>query len=146
MARRKNLHPQHKVTAKSLANLRPIRKGELSKEQAKERGSKGGKSNALKFQNQKQLVEALMVLLNKRVTDSHSGEQYTMWEAALSTAGKAGLTNGKSAMEFIKLAVSLLAGLNPQQQTINVIQTKDKQTIANELTVAQDIISKLNNK
>ena len=56
MARRKNLHPQHKVTAKSLENLK---KGPRiqSGDQARELGSKGGKSNALKFQNQKQLVE-----------------------------------------------------------------------------------------
>lgn len=141
MARRKNLHPQHKVTAKSLENLKKGSKI-TSTERARELGSLGGKKNALKFQNEKQLVEAVILLLNKKIADKY-GEEMTIWEAALNTAGKEGITNGRGAMEFIRLAMGLVGAQNPKEQTINLIQHKDKETIASELKVAQDIIRQL---
>ena len=141
MGRRKNLHPQHKVTAKSVENLKKGRKID-SAERARELGSKGGKVNALKFQTEQQLAEALIALLNKKIADKFD-EEMTLWEGALNTAGKEGITSGRGAFEFIKLVMSLWAILHPKEQTINLVQTKDKATIAQELKIAQSIIKQL---
>lgn len=141
MARRKNLHPQHRVTAKSLENLKKGSKIS-STERARELGSKGGKSNALKFQNEKQLVEAVYLLINKKIADKY-GEEATIWEAALNTSAKEGISNGRGAMDFIRMVVGLLGIGNQKEQTINLVQTKDKATIAEELKVAQEIIKQL---
>jgi hypothetical protein len=44
-------------------NLRPFRKGELSKEEATKRGSKGGKKSVQKRRERKALKEQLLLLL-----------------------------------------------------------------------------------
>ena len=44
-------------------NLRPIRKGQLSKEEATRRGSKGGKKSVQKRRERKALKEQLLLLL-----------------------------------------------------------------------------------
>lgn len=54
----------------SLKNLRPIRKGELSKAEAKKRGSIGGKKSAENKQKFKQLKAQLLYLLDVEDKDN----------------------------------------------------------------------------
>lgn len=143
MPRKKNLYPMHKVTEKSKANLRPTKKGGLSAERAKELGSKGGKAAALKFKTDKELVEAVILAINTVIGKDQNGVDVTVWEGALNTAAKSGITNGRNAMDFIKMVMGILGLMSNKEQTINVIQTKDKQTLANEIKIAREIIAKL---
>lgn len=50
-------------TAKQVANLKPIKKGELSKEEAKSRGSKGGKKSAEVRRKKRDAREAARYIL-----------------------------------------------------------------------------------
>lgn len=55
-------------------NLRPIKKGQLTKEEAKKRGSNGGKKSALVRRERKAFKENLLILLEMKVPDQISNQ------------------------------------------------------------------------
>ena len=98
-------------------NLKPIKKGELSKEEAKKRGSKGGKKSGEKRRELKAFKEYLLTGLNTVVSDK-SGKQVTAKEAgALKVIKK--YVEGE--YKFVELVLKILNEMPADKQEITNI-------------------------
>lgn len=82
-------------------NLKPIKKGELSKEEAKKRGAKGGKKSGEKRRELKTMREMLNYLLEKDITNKQ-GEKATTLEAVMVAQIKEALKGNTRAAQFIR--------------------------------------------
>lgn len=82
-------------------NLRPIKKGELSKEEAKARGAKGGKKSGEKRRELKTMREMLNYLLEKDISNN-KGEKATTLEAVMVAQIKEALKGNTRAAQFIR--------------------------------------------
>lgn len=82
-------------------NLRPIKKGELSSEEAKRRGSLGGKKAAEIKRAKKTMKEMLDYLLEKEL-ETKKGEKVTYREAILTSTIKKAIEGDVKAAQFIR--------------------------------------------
>jgi hypothetical protein len=82
-------------------NLKPIKKGELSKDEAKRRGSKGGKAKAESMKQKKTMREMLDYLLEKEITNN-KGEKATTLEAMMTAVCKKAISGDVKANEFVR--------------------------------------------
>lgn len=82
-------------------NLKPIKKGELTKEEAKKRGANGGKKSAEKRRELKTMREMLNYLLQKDITNN-KGETATTLEAVMVAQIKEALKGNTRAIQFIR--------------------------------------------
>lgn len=92
-------------------NLKPIKKGELSKDEAKTRGSKGGKRSAEVRREKKTMKEMLDYLLSKEITNK-KGEKATALEAIMTAAIKKAIQGDVRAAQFVRDTI----GENPTQK------------------------------
>ena len=79
-------------------NLKPIKKGQLSKEEAKKRGKKGGIKSGIKRKEIKSMKEMLDYLLSEDST----GENITNLEAIMTATLKKALKGDIKAIQFIR--------------------------------------------
>lgn len=82
-------------------NLKPIRKGELSKEEAKKRGSAGGKKSVEVRRAKKTMKEMLDYLLEKELPNK-KGEMVTYREAMLTAMVKKAIEGDVKASVFVR--------------------------------------------
>lgn len=82
-------------------NLRPIKKGELSSEEAKRRGSLGGKKSVEIKRAKKTMKEMLDYLLEKEL-ETKKGEKVTYREAILTSTIKKAIEGDVKAAQFIR--------------------------------------------
>lgn len=132
------------ATQRNPNSLKNLEKGKKTRfksgENAVTNGRKGGIANGMRYKTGKALVGALLVGFNQQVFDKE-GKPIVIWDGLRDMALKAGLTNGRFALELIKLGITL--NEDNREQTINLIQTKDKATVASEIKIAQAIIKQL---
>ncbi len=82
-------------------NLQPIQKGQLSREEAKTRGSKGGKKSGEVRRAKKTMREMLEYLLEKEITNN-KGEKATTLEAISVRLIKKAMTGDVRAFEVVR--------------------------------------------
>ena len=82
-------------------NQRPIQKGQLSKEEAKSRGRKGGKASGAKRRQLKTLADELRGLLQRDVVDK-KGQKINTQEAISVALIKAALQGDVKAFNAIR--------------------------------------------
>jgi hypothetical protein len=97
----------------SLSNLKPFKKGQLSSEEAKKRGSIGGKKSALSRQRSKLFKDVFTTLWDVEVTDKEHGLINYGQMAALQVFRKA--VNDKD-LEAFKIVRDTL-GQKPSDKT-----------------------------
>ena len=82
-------------------NLKPIKKGELSKEELKKRQRNGGKKSVEVRAQKKTMREMLDYLLEKEITNN-KGEKATTLEAMMTSVCKKAISGDVKANEFIR--------------------------------------------
>ena len=82
-------------------NLKPIRKGQLSKEELKKRQSNGGKKSGERRRELKTMRQMLNYLLEKDITNN-KGETATTLEAVMVAQIKEALKGNTRAVQFIR--------------------------------------------
>lgn len=105
-------------------NLKPIKKGELSKEELKKRQRNGGKKSVEVRREKKTMREMLDYLLEKEITNN-KGEKATTLEAMMSAAVKKAISGDIKANEFIRDTI----GQKPKDE---VIQTNRNIIVATQ--------------
>lgn len=118
----------------SLKNLKPIKKGELSKEEAKKRGSKGGLKRGENIKKHNTMKEMLDYLLQKEIESKNGGKASTL-EAILLAQIKEALKGNTRAIQFIRDTI----GETPTQ---NVVATNTNFNIEDE-TIVNEVLNKL---
>lgn len=95
-------------------NLRPIRKGQLSKEEAKKRGSKGGKASVKARRERRAMQEIARIVLDMPIEkgelediagldfDSFPDANITVGEKAMLAVAKKAMRGDASALAFIR--------------------------------------------
>ena len=83
-------------------NLKPYKAGELSSEEAKKRGSKGGIKSGEVRRAKKTMKEMLDYLLEKEIENSRTGEKVTYREAILTSAIKKAIKGDIKASQFVR--------------------------------------------
>lgn len=112
-------------------NLKPIRKGELSKEEAKKRGSAGGKKSVEVRRAKKTMKEMLDYLLEKELPNK-KGEMVTYREAMLTSMVKKAIEGDVKACVFVRdtsgetptQVTELTGDLNVLPPTFNILPVK----------------------
>lgn len=113
-------------------NLRPIRKGELSKDEAKRRGSLGGKKSGEARRAKKTMREMLDYLLEKELENKKTGEKVTYREAMLTAMVKKAIEGDVKACQFVRdtsgelptQVTELTGDLNMLPPTFNILPVK----------------------
>jgi hypothetical protein len=82
-------------------NLKPIKKGELSKEEAKKRGSKGGKRSVEVRRQKKTMKEMLDYLLQQDITNKQ-GETKNTLEVMMTAQIKEAIKGNTKAAQFVR--------------------------------------------
>ena len=82
-------------------NLKPIKKGELSKEEAKKRGSKGGKRSVQVRRERKTMKEMLDYLLQQDITNKQ-GETKNTLEVMMTAQIKEAIKGNTKAAQFVR--------------------------------------------
>lgn len=82
-------------------NLKPIKKGELSKEELKKRQKNGGKKSVEVRAQKKTMREMLDYLLEKEITNN-KGEKATTLEAMMTAVCKKAISGDVKANEFVR--------------------------------------------
>ena len=82
-------------------NLKPIKKGELSKEEAKKRGSKGGKRSGEVRRQKKTMKEMLDYLLQQDITNKQ-GETKNTLEVMMTAQIKEAIKGNTKAAQFVR--------------------------------------------
>ena len=82
-------------------NLKPIKKGELSKEELKKRQRNGGKKSVEVRAQKKTMREMLDYLLEKEITNN-KGEKATTLEAMMTSVIKKAISGDIKANEFVR--------------------------------------------
>ena len=82
-------------------NLKPIKKGELSKEEAKKRGSKGGKRSGEVRRERKTMKEMLDYLLQQDITNKQ-GETKNTLEVMMTAQIKEAIKGNTKAAQFVR--------------------------------------------
>lgn len=95
-------------------NLRPIKKGELSREEAKRRGSKGGQASVESRRKSKYMKEVLDYLLEKEIKKKNSNETGTTLEAILTAMVMEAMDGNVRAAEFIRATI----GQDPEENHV----------------------------
>ena len=109
-------------------NLKPIKSGDLSKEELKKRQSNGGKKSAIKRKELKTMKEMLDYLLSKG-TKNHAGENITNLEALMVTTLNKALNGDIKAVQFIRNTIGEMPTLKQditQNQPI-IITVEDEE-------------------
>lgn len=96
-------------------NLKPIKKGELSKDEAKRRGSLGGKARARKIKELKTMREMLKFLLEQDITNK-KGETRNTLEVMMTAQIKEAIDGNTKAAQFVRDTI----GEMPVQEIKNI--------------------------
>lgn len=83
-------------------NLKPFKAGDISSEEAKKRGSKGGIKSGEVRRAKKTMKEMLDYLLEKEIANKKTGETVTYREAILTSAIAKALKGDIRASQFIR--------------------------------------------
>ena len=113
-------------------NLKPIKKGELSKEEAKKRGAKGGKKSGEKRRELKTMREMLNYLLSKDITNKQ-GEKATTLEAVMVAQIKEALKGNTRAVQFIRDTIGEMPTQIVNNQNTNANFNIDNKKVINEV-------------
>lgn len=106
--------------AKREDNLKPIKKGELSNEEAKKRGSKGGKKSGEVRRAKKTMREMIEYLLEKEITNKQ-GEKATTLEAISVALIKQAMSGNVKAFEVLRDTI----GQNPMHKVVTAEATEE---------------------
>lgn len=114
-------------------NLKPIKKGELSKEELKKRQSNGGKKSGEARRAKKTMREMLDYLLEKEITNK-AGEKASTQEAITVSLINQALKGNVKAWEVIRDTLGekptdkqeITGGVNVSPATFNILPVKGK--------------------